>query len=78
MRPNLFAYSTGGRIFSDGGEKLHIYDWSAGRLLCGRHLTGSCVDEVTPDWFDNVDGSAVCRQCARKASGMLGVNENSE
>ena len=75
MRPNLFAYSTGGRIFSDGGEKLHIYDWTAGRLLCGWHLVGSCVDEVTPDWLVKVDGSAVCQKCARAARRMFEVSQ---
>ena len=70
-KPNLFAYSTSGRLFDDGGDKLHIFDWKAGRLLCGRHLTGSVILEVTPEWLDEASGY-VCRQCLAKARKFLG------
>lgn len=72
MRTNLMAYSTSGRIFDDGGEKLHIFDWEAGRILCGRHLVGSCVAEVTTEWLDSTDEACLCRQCAQKALKLLG------
>lgn len=71
MRPNLFAYSTGGRIFDDGGETIHIFDWETGRILCGRHLTGSCVAEVTSEWLARADEGCVCKQCLRKARRVL-------
>lgn len=72
MKPNLLAYSTSGRIFDDGSEKLHVFDWTAGRILCGRHLVGSCVAEVTTEWLDSTDGACLCQQCAGKARRILG------
>ena len=72
MKHNLLAYSTSGRLFDDGGEKLHVFDLAAGRILCGRHLVGSCVAEVTPEWLDTTDGACLCQQCARKARKFLG------
>ena len=71
MNPNLFAYSTSGRLFDSGGERLHIFDWTTGRVLCGRHLVGSCVAEVTPEWIRDTAEGCVCRQCLRKARKML-------
>ena len=72
MRHNLFAYSTSGRLFDSGGEKLHIFDWTTGRVLCGRHLVGSCVAEVTPEYLDSTDVACLCRRCAQKALKLLG------
>ena len=73
MKPNLFSYSTSGRLFDSGGEKLHIFDWTTGRVLCGRHLVGSCVAEVTPEWLSRIDDGHVCRQCMTKARKILGL-----
>ena len=73
MKPNLLAYSTSGRIFDDGGEKLHIYNWTDGRVLCGRHLVGSCVAEVTREWIqETAAGGCLCKQCMKKALRILG------
>lgn len=71
-RPSLLAYSTSGRLFDAGCEKLHVFDWTTGRVLCGRHLVGSCVAEVTQEWLDSTDGARLCRQCAQKAMKLLG------
>lgn len=71
MNPNLFAYSTSRRLFDSGGERLHIFDWTSGRVLCGRHLVGSCVAEATPEWIREADEGCVCRQCLRKARLIL-------
>ena len=79
MIPNLFAYSTSGRLFDDGGDKLHIFDWTSSRVLCGRHLVGSCVAEVTPEWIRKTDaGGCVCRQCMKKARNMLSEGGKTE
>lgn len=67
MKPNLFSYSTSGRLFDSGGEKPHIFDWTTGRVLCGRHLVGSFIADVTPEWIREVESGCVCRQCLKKA-----------
>ena len=75
MATELYVFADAGSLFEEWTGKVHVFDWKAGRLLCGRHLTGSCLSEVDPRWLSGAEGSpGVCKQCREKARKMLIVD----
>lgn len=74
---DLQVYSYGTPLYEEGGNKVHIYDWDAGKCLCGSKLTGSCtLVSVDLKWLNDNSGINLCSKCERIARNLLNKQLN--
>ena len=60
--------------------KVHIYDYDAGKCLCGHDYNGSCTGvDATLKWVEQPDpDEQICKACKRRAIELLKWRESNE